>query len=134
VPAPKRPDCRTCGVCCMALHDQLAFCDVDERDLKRLDPKWVRKNVMFPSRFDTLVNAIDGGRLPLGAIRTEWKKQRGGPFKGVEACVCVALRGSLMHGAKCSIYPRRPKACREAVKPGDEACLQVRKLFTEARL
>jgi len=118
----------------MVLHDQPAFCDVDERDLKRLGETWVRRNVMFPSTFDSLVNAIDGGRLPLGAIRTAWKKQRSGALKGVEACVCVALRGSLMYKVRCSVYAKRPKACREAVKPGDEACLQVREMFEEAHL
>lgn len=118
----------------MSLLDQPAFCDVDENDLKRLDPKWVRKNVMFPSGFDALCNAIDGGQLPWGAIRTEWKKQRSGPAKGAEACVCVALRGSLMHRVKCSIYQKRPRACRVAVKPSDKACQQIRKLFEEANL
>lgn len=127
----KRPNCLTCGVCCVALHDQPVFCDVEEKDVRRLKPQWVRKNVLFPSRFDALCNAIDGGPLPWGAIKTEWKKQRSGPFKEAEACACVALHGSLMHGVKCSVYSKRPRACREAVKPGDETCLQVRKLFAE---
>jgi hypothetical protein len=131
---PKRPDCRSCGLCCMSLHDQEAYCDVEPEDLERLPRAWVRKNVMFSSGFDMLCSAIDGGRAPYGAIRTAWKQQRRGPLKGITACVCVALRGSMMQRVGCSIYSKRPRACREALNPGDKECLEARRMLTEATL
>ena len=124
-----QPNCRTCGVCCVALVDQEAFCDVEETDMKRLTYSWARRNVLGFSAFDRLASSIDRHSLPLGAIRTEWREMRRGPLKGVEACACVALRGSLLQQVSCSIYPRRPRACRAALQPGQRQCLQLRRMY-----
>jgi Fe-S-cluster containining protein len=107
------PDCLTCGLCCVSLEDQDEYCNVDAKDEARLGKRFVRLNV---------VN---------GAIKTKWKLQRSGPLKGAEACACVALQGSVGHRVRCSVYEIRPKVCHTAVKPGDRACHQVRRLFNE---
>jgi len=120
------PDCRSCGACCVSPHDQPAFCDVVQQDLDRLSKRWVKKNVLFPTPFDLLVSKLDKLDLPYGAIRTKWVKQRSGILKGTSACVCAALQGSVLNRVHCSIYERRPNACKEAVKPGDSACRVLR--------
>lgn len=73
-------DCLTCGICCVSLVDQEDYCNVTEQDKARLGKRFVRLNVVQPSG---------------DAIKTQWRVQRSGPLKGVEACTCVALRGSL---------------------------------------
>ena len=133
--------CRTCGVCCVSLHDQESFADVDDTDLERLDPRWVWKNVIRGP-----VSVRVNGRSPdyawirslvygdglEPAIRTEWRRQACGPFRGVEVCACVALRGSILSRVSCTIYGRRPKVCRTAVKPGDRTCREARRMYLEA--
>lgn len=109
-------DCLTCGLCCVSLVDQVDYCNVTEQDKARLGKRFVRLHVVQPSG---------------DAIKTKWKVQRAGPLKGVEACSCVALRGSLKHRVSCSVYSVRPEVCRKAVLPGDRACRQVRQLFQE---
>lgn len=123
--------CLSCGACCVALHDQPAFADLTSDDEKRLSKRFVRLHVLRTSTFDHFAAAIDGHSLPPGAIKTSWRTLRTGPFKGVSACACVALRGSLFSHVRCSIYARRPRVCHEAVKPGDETCLEIRNLFLE---
>jgi len=124
-------DCRKCGLCCVSLHDQDALADVTQKDMDRLNPRWASANVLAMSSFDFVVAAVNGRRLPPGAIRTKWKLQRCGPLRGVAACACVALRGSVLHRTSCSIYKRRPDSCRTAVKPGDQACLEIRRHWSE---
>lgn len=126
------PDCLSCGACCVALHDQEVFCDVDEEDVARLPKGWVKKNVMFSRPIDRAFAAMLGPPAPHGAIKTEWKKQRAGDLKGFELCSCVALKGSVMSSVKCSVYEKRPDTCRTAVVPGDRTCLDVRRLFKDA--
>jgi Fe-S-cluster containining protein len=131
----KRPDCRTCGLCCVSLQDQDSYCDVTVTDVTRLGTRWSKRNVLFWSSWDSLMMTINTGqRGGVGAIRTAWKAQRSGPMKGAEACACVALRGSLLYAVSCSVYRKRPEACRTAAIPGDRACLQVRQMFEEAGL
>jgi len=131
----KRPDCRTCGLCCVSLQDQDSYCDVTATDVTRLGTRWSKRNVLFWTPWDSLMTTINTGqRGGVGAIRTAWKMQRSGPMKGTEACACVALRGSLRHAVSCGVYRKRPEACRTAAVPGDEACLQVRRMFEEAGL
>jgi Fe-S-cluster containining protein len=117
----------------MPLRGQTAFCDITPGDEKRLrnagQKKFVRLNVLHQRTIDTLAAAIDGARIPYGAIRTKWTEQRSGPFKGFEFCTCVALQGSVMHKTSCSIYASRPNVCREAVKPGDRMCRELRRIF-----
>jgi Fe-S-cluster containining protein len=106
-------DCRKCGVCCVSLTEHPEYADVTEKDKARLGQRFVRLNVLQD------------------AIKTEWKTQRTGPFKGVQACSCVALRGSLMSRVSCSVYKVRPEVCKKAVKPGDRTCLRVRQMFRD---
>jgi len=122
----KAPDCLTCGACCISLKDQEAYCDVLASDLKQLDPRWVKRNVVFPSAFDYVLSAIDNTDLPYGAIKTVWRLQRSGPLKGARVCMCAALRGSVLGRVSCSIYGKRPEACREAVHPGERVCHWLR--------
>ncbi len=113
-------DCRACGLCCVSVYDQDVFCDVDEADCERLGVAWVRRNVLFPTLFEQLV----GGVPP--AIKTRMRVQRSGSMRGESACVCVALRGTLLKKVSCSVYDLRPQTCRESVKPGDPVCLDLR--------
>lgn len=121
--------CRSCGACCITLiQDQEAFCDVEASDLVRLNKRWARENVLTFSNFDQLLAAIDGDpNMPGMALKTTRQRTKAGPFKNVRINKCVALRGSVMHRTSCSIYARRPHACREAVKPGDQTCRWLRK-------
>ena len=128
----KRPDCRTCGVCCVSLQDQDSFCDVTPADVMRLGTRWAKRNVVFPDGWERMERGWPTAIA--GVIKTAWRKQRSGPMKGAAACVCVALRGSLRHKVECSVYEKRPRACRVAVKTGDKTCLAVRRMFEEARL
>jgi Fe-S-cluster containining protein len=100
---------------------------VSEKDMKRLGPAFVKKNVRLLSLFDQTLTMIDGGFSPPGAIKVEWRSQRSGPMKGISAHVCVALRGSLMYKTSCSVYAKRPDTCKVSCVPGDRACRQVRK-------
>ncbi len=106
-------DCLKCGLCCVSLVDQDEYANVTETDKTRLGRRFVRLYVVQD------------------AVKTKWRVQRSGPLKGVEACACVALRGSLGHRVSCSVYENRPDVCHKAVKPGDRACHQVRQLFHE---
>jgi len=129
---PEKPDCLSCGACCVSLQDQDVYCDVSEEDLKRLGKAWVRKNVLLSRPFDMIAGLIDGNLASHGAIKTKWTKQRSGPLKGFELCSCVALKGSVMDTVKCSVYEKRPDTCRSAVVPGDRTCLDARRLFKDA--
>jgi Fe-S-cluster containining protein len=122
-------DCLTCGVCCVSLQDQDCFCDLTPEDEERLGAAWVRRNVLRTRLFDFIAS---GGRLPWGAIKTKWRKQQAGPLKGAEMLTCVALRGSILHRVQCSVYEKRPRTCREAVKPGDRTCLWLRREIRRA--
>ena len=124
--------CRSCGACCWSSVDQPRYADVTAEDVERLPKRFVRLHVIQSRPFDRLAAALDGQHVPDGAIATKWETQRSGPFKGIDVCVCVALRGSLMHRVSCSVYEKRPRVCRDAVKPGDKACRAYRALFLEA--
>jgi hypothetical protein len=136
-----KPDCRTCGVCCVACGDQDVYCDVDEKDLERLSPGFVRKHII--NAFDPMLymaevviagkslSTIAGDAREL-AIRTAWKPMKTGPFAGYELNVCAALRGSVLSRVSCSVYRNRPAVCRTAVKPGQRECLIARDNFERA--
>ncbi len=110
------------------LHDQPVYCDITEEDEKRLGKRFVQLHVVQATTFDTLVSAVGGRRAYYGAIKTAWVENKSGPFKGVSACRCVALKGSLMHKVRCSVYNKRLATCHKAVKPGDRACREVRRM------
>lgn len=124
-------DCRKCGACCVAPYDQDSFCDVMPEDAERLGKKFVRLNVLQSRSIDVLAAAIDGSYYPSGAIKTKWLTPRSGALKGYRFNTCAALRGSVMSNVSCSVYENRPRVCREAVKPGDRACREIRKTFKE---
>lgn len=128
----KLPDCLSCGACCVAPGGQGAFADVSSSDVKRLGVPWSRKNILFSTPFDRMLSAFDGCPVPFGAIRSQWTKQRNGPLEGFELCSCVALTGGVMGKVKCAVYKKRPETCRTSVVPGDETCLDLRKIFREA--
>jgi Fe-S-cluster containining protein len=110
--------CRSCGACCITFEDQGYWADVEAKDEARLGKRFVRLNVVR--------------RFAGAGIKTEWKPQKTGPLAGIHACVCVALRGSVMSRTSCKIYERRPEVCRKAVKPGDRGCREIRRLMREA--
>ena len=131
-----KPDCRQCGLCCIATSDQEAFCDLTDEDLKKLQAalgdRWVGHNVFFASSFDRLVAVLDGGKHPDAALRTKLRVLKTGPLKGCEICACAMLKGTPMKSVSCSIYDNRPRTCRVSVKPGNRDCLKIRHHFVEA--
>ena len=44
-------------------------------------------------------------------------------------CACIALRGTLLEKTSCSVYDKRPEVCRNAVKPGDKICRDIRAFY-----
>jgi Fe-S-cluster containining protein len=128
-PGDEEFDCRRCGLCCVSWEDQEAYCDISAKDLRRLSPSWASRNVYDFAVMERVVAELEGRQsLPIAALKTASREQKTGPLKGCEVCACVALRGSLLHQTYCSIYERRPDACREAVKPGDRSCREIRAL------
>ena len=115
--------CRSCGACCIAPYNQPSFCDVEEKDLKRLGRRVVRLHVLQPTVFEQLVGDSRA------ALRTRWTKVAAGPLAGWQLNQCVMLRGSPMQRVGCRIYEKRPGVCRSAVKPGDRACREIRAAF-----
>ena len=126
------PNCRTCGVCCVSLQDDDIWAELTMADAERLGERWCRRNVLGHSMMDVLCRTLDGQPSYLGDIMTKWRKLRAGPFKGVEVCTCVALRGSILHRVSCSVYEKRPAVCRNALNPGERQCLEARRLFQQA--
>lgn len=126
-----KPDCTTCGACCISPIDQETFCDVTIADEKRLGAQLVKRYVLCSSMFDLLCAAIDWRPMSQGAIKTVWTEEKHGPFKSYQFCRCVFLQGTIMKKVKCRIYEKRPRACRIAMKPGDYACKQLRRAFEE---
>lgn len=120
-------DCLTCGACCIGLYGQEGFCDISEADLTRL-PKAFLRHVRYFSSFDLLVHS-QALQDTIGAIRTKWRKQHAGPCKDFELCTCYALKGSVLHSVRCTIYEVRPLCCCDAVQPGSKTCQNIRHLF-----
>lgn len=125
------PDCCACGACCVSPYDQDVFCDISEADEKLLGAALVRRYVLYPSFFDSLCSAIDEHAPHWGAIKTRWRTMRAGPLKGTDVCACVFLEGTVLKRVKCRIYEKRPQTCRRAMRPGEKACLKLRRLFQE---
>lgn len=108
------PDCRTCGACCASLaEDRDRHADVTPTDVARMRPRTVRLHVIEDRR--------------RCATKAVWKAQRSGPLAGARACVCSALRGSVMGRTSCGIYEERPDVCRE-FEAGSRRCLESRAL------
>jgi Fe-S-cluster containining protein len=124
-------DCQKCGLCCVSTEDQVSFADVTAKDEERLGKRYVHLHVVREDWLYSLTTVLSSGeRVPhTGALATKWREQRSGPLRGISACTCVALRGSLLQKVSCAIYDKRPDVCRRAVKPGDRTCRQIRKLY-----
>jgi Fe-S-cluster containining protein len=43
------------------------------------------------------------------------------------------LEGTLMKKVRCRIYETRPSVCRNAVKPGNKNCLEIRRILLRAK-
>lgn len=125
-----KPDCTSCGACCVSPNDQPSFCDLTSAELESLSPQFIAKNVEITSTFKHLLH---GGHRPPDALRTRWKTMKSGPFKGFELCVCCMLDGSVMRKVHCRIYETRPSICRKALKPGDRMCLMLRKALSDEK-
>ena len=126
----KKPSCTECGICCWCREEQDMHCEVTESDVKRLGT-WGRRNFVGFSFMDRIQYSLRGSTASdrfTGGLRTKWIMQRSGPLKGRQVLVCAGLRGSLLNKTHCSVYDRRPKVCRIAIKPGDKACLKLREM------
>lgn len=118
------PDCTTCGVCCVAMHDQSCFCDLTTQEVARMSSQFRAANVEYSSILDHLI-----GQVPYAAFKTRWRKMKAGPLKGGEVCACCMLDGAVLKRVRCRIYATRPSVCRRAVKPGDNVCRELRRAF-----
>lgn len=128
----EKPDCRTCGVCCISVADADIWAEITFEDAKRLGSAWCKRNVLGNDELNLLCCAFSGRPSYYGGIRTRWRKVRGGPLKGIEICACVALKGDPLRKVRCDVYEKRPTVCRKALQPGEKQCLQARRLFRTA--
>ncbi len=101
------PDCRTCGACCGPELDEGTHVDLFDVDVQRLSHAFREKHVV----------ARGDGESSLATKRTR-----------SSGTVCVALLGSVGRRVSCSIYERRPSACRDYV-PGSPGCLESRRIL-----
>lgn len=100
-------DCRTCGACCLSEYARLTtYIPLSEEDLGRFTASMRRRLVV-----------LDRMGLPnLGVKRHGRGTQK----------ICTQHVGRVGHKSACSIYARRPEACRE-FEPGSEACQYARR-------
>jgi Fe-S-cluster containining protein len=126
-----KKDCIKCGLCCMAPDNQPVFADLDNEDLtqlkKTIGPQRVRRNIVLPSSFDVAVSCLTQKSTPAGTIKTHDVPAPKGYT--ATACACVFLEGELRVKVKCSIYPNRPKTCKNSVVPNDKVCRTLRAKF-----
>lgn len=97
-------DCRTCGACC-------GFVGLSPGDEK-----------IVPRR--TLLRVVHDEDVGGEVLERRWDAQ--GYLR------CYALRGTIGRRVSCSIYQRRPQACREA-EPGSDWCLTQRAIAQVSR-
>jgi Fe-S-cluster containining protein len=96
--------CQECGACCGPESYNEGWAGaLTIDDMDRLGKRIVRLHVLK----DT-----DGERL----IKTHWTDN---------GQVCVLLKGQVGQNVTCSIYDKRPQACRDYAA-GDERCLSAR--------
>lgn len=109
-------DCQTCGACCIPpTKGQPYYAETTWTDERRLGPRFVRLNVVRPTVPGMTAHGL---RVPHGAIKTEERE-------GV--MYCAAFEGTVGEKCRCTVYAKRPKACRSACEPGDETCLEFRR-------
>ena len=87
-----RKNCLTCGLCCIPMNSQDAFCNVDEKDLKRLKGR-VQGRVVYPTLFQQALGMIDGHSTDM-ALKTRTMMQTKGLYVGYRICRCKIGRAS----------------------------------------
>ncbi len=106
----ERFDCQACGVCCCNTEANLrafsaAYIEVTKDDRLYREDR---------ARLKVLADRDGDGR---------WHMK----LQGRDAR-CIGLEGELGYGVACTIYPWRPKVCKN-VEAGDEECLKARRRF-----
>ena len=99
-------DCTRCGACCTNPNENRAegfvdYVEVLAKDSLLAEPDLVKRLVVYNGAGEPHLRLHQDGR-------------------------CLALRGRLGHRVSCTIYERRPTACRK-VEPGSERCLAHRR-------
>jgi Fe-S-cluster containining protein len=121
------PNCRECGVCCVAATEQLVFANVSADELvplkRLLGAREFRKTVHETGAFDMLALTLSNQHVPAGAIKTKDLKDK----QGALHCACTFLNGIVGSKVRCQIYKDRPNVCRTAVAPGDKTCMALRR-------
>jgi Fe-S-cluster containining protein len=98
------PDiCLSCGACCFSPYGQKWFADLGPGEGRKLPRKQIEHD----------------------AIKTVERTMDGGILKGLTLRVCCCLDGSVMHRVSCSIYEKRPDACKK-FEPGSFGCRLLR--------
>lgn len=100
--------CVRCGACCIADYDDVDYVHLTEDDFERLTE---REQRLLTCKDDS------DGFLVFRFLRTTHDR-RGN-------CRCKALRGTIGTRVACSIYERRPIACRR-FEQGSTVCLIAR--------
>jgi len=115
------------------MKDQDYYCDLTVKEVEKMSDQFCRANVTWTHPFDLFVAKLENRQVPDAALRTKWRLMKSGPFKGTEVCVCCMLEGALMKKVRCRIYETRPSVCRNAVKPGNKNCLEIRRILLGAK-
>jgi Fe-S-cluster containining protein len=101
-------DCRACGACCHSPWTGDGYVRLYEVDLQRL------RSTKLP-----VIQQVQGGDpgdvIPKLGTRVDESDGR----------VCVAFEGRAGHTCGCTIYHRRPQACRQ-LEPGSAGCREAR--------
>lgn len=102
------PDCQTCGGCCLIDLNEPLYIPLMAGDRARL-PKHVHLHIVDDQ---------------LTTITTRAKR---GPLTGTKLTRCVMLKGTVGHAVACQVYANRPTVCKDAIEPGDAACILTRR-------
>jgi Fe-S-cluster containining protein len=104
-----KPDCRSCGACCVGTDTSDGWADCTDEDVRRMSRR-VRA---------TLVPISPGWNYS-----TSWCATPVVTTKKFGA-VCAFLRGTPGKRCSCAIYGTRPNTCR-SFEPGARGCWEVR--------
>lgn len=113
-----KPDCRSCGACCVGIHsdDDGGWADCEARDLRRMSANVRKQLVVIPQdgwSFTDKLYATPTTVTPLGKV-------------------CNFLRGTPGRKVSCRIYDQRPDVCRQ-FEPGSQGCLESRQSLQDAQ-
>lgn len=103
-------DCQTCGACCNSPWTGAGYVTLCDIDLERLRPTGL-----------PVVHQIQGYGDPPEVIA-----KLGTKFDALGRRVCMALDGRAGRNCSCSVYDRRPDACRR-FEVGGELCRTARR-------